>query len=296
MVERVEEAHHVFAIDHREALLRAHHARRDFERQVVHESTDRDAGDGVPVEEPSIAIDEPLDSIDERAAGNFLEQLRPTVAQTRIRADHQYRQHESEQALGERGCRHDQPQSDDPDSAAAVFVVIEEQQSGELAGERFDVGAGVTRKEYEAEAGCEDDAGEYRRASVVEAAHQQHQQRDGEDAGDGAWHASGSLVEAAGERRRKKHEPVRAERFVVIDVAVNRRPEVVVRDEHLARDFRPSKFRRPQRARTEAGEEENRREDEDASGAQAEAGIVDGHLLRHGGVARRRCGSHNSGL
>ena len=72
------------------------------------------------------------------------------------------------------------------DSAAAVFVVLEEQQRGELAGEGFDVGGGVTRKEDEAEAGGEDDAGEYRRASIVEAAHQQHQQRDGEDAGDGA--------------------------------------------------------------------------------------------------------------
>src|SRR5208283_3548335 len=115
----------------------------------------------------------------------------------------------------------------------------------ELASEGFDVSAGVTRKEYEAEAGREDDAGEDRRARVVEAAHQQHQQGDGQDAGDGAWHAGGSLVEAAGERRRKNHEPVRAERFVVVDVTVNRRPEVVVRDDHLTRDFSPSKFRRP---------------------------------------------------
>ena len=165
MVERMEKAHDVFAIDHREALSASPSCARDLERRRSTSKTPiATPAIGVPVEQPSIALDESIGCGQPSSrAGLLAEQLRPSVAQACSTRRSPYRQHESEQALGQRGAAMmiHSPTTHHPPGRALRRE--EQQQRGEFAGDGFDVGGGVARKEYETEAGREDDAGDNRR-------------------------------------------------------------------------------------------------------------------------------------
>src|SRR5580704_7855359 len=68
MVEWMEKPYDVFAVHHLQTLRGAGARGRDRERHVVNRGTERNRHQRFPIEEPSIASDEPSDSVKDGAA------------------------------------------------------------------------------------------------------------------------------------------------------------------------------------------------------------------------------------
>ena len=144
MVERMEKPHDVFAVHHLQALFGAGARGRDRERHVVDRQSERNRNQRFPIEEPSVALDEPSDSAKHGAARKPPSQFRPSVRQARVHPEHHQRQHVAEQALGERRRRHHQPESNHPPSVLALLIAQEKRERRQFSSDGFDVGRRVT--------------------------------------------------------------------------------------------------------------------------------------------------------
>ena len=87
MVERLKETDDVLAQHHPDAGLRVRLGMRDCEGYVVDNSRNDNGGNGFPIEQPTILLDEPADEF--RRPSEPPRQLPPAIVERRIGPHHQ---------------------------------------------------------------------------------------------------------------------------------------------------------------------------------------------------------------
>ena len=93
------------------------------------------------------------------------------------------------------------------------------------------------------------------REALEQVASDQHQDDDGQKPAEGARKPSRRLIDLAAQPTGGCDQPIGAEWFVVIGLAVDRRPKIVATCRHAAGDFGPADFFGPQCAVAEPEEE-----------------------------------------